>query len=173
MQATINGVRYNTDNCHELAKFGRYAPGGAFEGTVRLMEAGDDNLLVWLDVPALNSQRELLVSWDTWKSDKTNAIDQFTDIVDEDRLIARGMLKIAPANANASDEARHRSKAVEYVLKTKEIGKALDEVSEALKAVEDKVTLVRCLMTYTRLESEDVLHPVSYDEVQNKASDGE
>lgn len=101
MRATLNGTRYNTNDCRELASFDHYSSSNNYAGTTRLMEAGDGNLLVWTD----SNGQDLYLSdslslWDDWKAEReygnAEAIDLFDDIEDEERLVALGLITICP-----------------------------------------------------------------------------
>lgn len=89
MQATINGKRYDTDRCNELAKFGHYNNGN-YSGTTYLVEAKNGKLLVWTHSNGQDLYlRDSLVSFD----EAMVSIDDF-DPVDEERLVKLGLIEI-------------------------------------------------------------------------------
>lgn len=100
MKATINGTRYDTNDCLKLASFDHYS-NNLDTGSTNLLEAGDGNILVWTDS---NGQDGYLLNrlelWEDWKRGRefgsAAAIDMFDKIEDEKRLVALGLLTICP-----------------------------------------------------------------------------
>jgi hypothetical protein len=92
MKATINGQRYDTDNCHTLASYDRHNNGN-YSGTTSLIEASNGTLLVHTDSNGQDCWLyDCLYAWDSPDHDLT--IDDFGDIADEERLIELGLVTI-------------------------------------------------------------------------------
>ena len=92
MKATIDGKRYDTDNCHTLAEFDHRSD-GIYSGTTSLIEASNGKLLVHTDSNGQDCWlNDCLFAWDSPDHDLT--IDRFDDIKDEKRLVALGLLEI-------------------------------------------------------------------------------
>ena len=60
-------------------------------------------------------------------------IDEFSEIVDEDRLVELGMVRIAPVNQKAIDKERERKLVVDEMVKLRKIQDRFDSVEKKLK----------------------------------------
>ena len=96
MKATINGTRYDTGDCRELASFDHHSYSGNYAGTTYLLEAGDGELLVWTNSNGQDCHIcDNLQSWDSW-AECDRSVDMFDNIIDEDRMVELKLIKICP-----------------------------------------------------------------------------
>ena len=90
MEATINGQRYNTDRCKEVARFHHYNNGN-YSGDTSLIEAKNGKLLIWRDT---NGQDCFLQDDLIAYSDSKYTINDFDSLIDEKRLVKLGLIEI-------------------------------------------------------------------------------
>lgn len=90
MKATINGKRYDTSKCNELASYDHYNHSNNYSGTTYLLEASNGDLLVYTDSNGQDCWlRDSLIAWEDYQGD----IDSF-DPIDEERMVELGLIKI-------------------------------------------------------------------------------
>ena len=94
MKATINGKRYDSDKCEELAYFNHFHNGN-YAGSTKLMRSSNADLLVHCDP---NGQDIFLKSSLTLFADSQLTIDDFNCMDDEQEeyLEDQGLLTIVP-----------------------------------------------------------------------------
>ena len=90
MKATINGKRYDSDNCHTLASYD-HQNNGNYSGTTYLIEASNGELLKHTNSNGQDCYlRNSLFIWDSHQA----PIDEFDDLKDKERLVQLGIIEI-------------------------------------------------------------------------------
>ena len=140
MKAIIQGVMYDTDTCHELARRLERGSDGSPACFIRLMEAGDGRLLEWRDSNTRSSECESSLRSFIPKIEldlgKTHySMDDFTYILDMDRLVKLGLISEAPACDAEIDKARKRSECLDELL-------CMDGLMDKICDLEKRIELV-------------------------------